>query len=156
MRALSLLAMSVVFMVVGGMMIVDHDGLGWFVAGLFGLMIFVFLALSLWPGQLVLTPDAFIINNLRGKSTWRWQGIEQFGIMRIYFRGFASKRVGFRFKHGGHSALRKLSIGLTGFDGALPDTYGLSAERLVAIMEDVRRADHQKSPVRLTTRGPAA
>ena len=88
---------------------------------------------------LSLTPSEFTVRNLFNQKTYRWGEVEEFSTFS--FRGnnwvvFALSREGkLRFTESG---LRKFNKALGGGDDNLPDTYGMSAEALVNLMNQWR------------------
>jgi hypothetical protein len=67
-------------------------------------------------------------------STFRWEDIREFSIGSIGL----NKMVMLDFVPSWHesSKLKAVARSMSGHDGALPDTYGLSAEELVALLQE--------------------
>ncbi len=93
--------------------------------------------MMLLPGSayLLLTPGGFTARTIFKSRTFRWAEIEAFDVMA--FRG--AKLVVFTFSPQGklrvvESRWRKLNQAIGGGDDNLPDTYGMSAEALAALM----------------------
>jgi hypothetical protein len=120
-------------------MIIDGEPTGRFVAGFFAICASVSL-IQLLPGASYLKLDSlgFTACSLFRKNTVLWSHVQNFGCY-VVSRGH-TKMVGFNFKRGfaPQSILRKLAVGLSGFEGSLPDTYGKSAEDLVRVLEEWR------------------
>jgi hypothetical protein len=124
-------ALSAGFTIGGALMIRDGAGEGWFVAGFFGLATLVFLAL-LMPGSasLLLTRDGFRVRSLWRSHFTPWSAVAAFGVVRISHRSMVSYNFTDVAAHRG----ARFSRALTGAEGALPDSYGMSAEDLAALM----------------------
>ena len=115
----------------GVYMIMDGDHGGWFVAGFFGACTLIFLALLL-PGAayLRLSRDGFRVRSLwRGHFT-PWSAVTGFGVARIARR----RLVVFNFVDAKARRGARYARILTGVEGALPDTYGMSPEKLAELM----------------------
>ncbi len=146
-RRVGLAIGSVVF-VAEGIFVVGqgHPLVGWAGILFFG-MGGVVLGLSLLPGSayLKLDPAGFTICTLFGAYSYRWYEIESFEVGRLATR----KSVFFNYSklHRGRETLRKINSQIVGFEGALPDTYGMSAEKLAAILNDWRQRYAQSIPV---------
>jgi hypothetical protein len=136
-RYLLLLIPSAGFVVSGVFMVRAADPIGWAVVLLFGAGVVVF-CLTLLPGSayLRLDPAGFTVCTLYRAHSTRWFEVESFNVARIGSR----KMVVFNFSdlHPGQEFVRKLSSAVSGYEAALPETYGLSAEELAAIMNDWR------------------
>jgi hypothetical protein len=124
-------ALCAAFTFIGALMIRDGVGAGWFVGGFFGLGTLIFVAV-LMPGaaSLRLTRDGFHVRSLwRGHFT-PWSAITGFRVARIARRSM----VAFDFTDPGAHRGAGFARALTGVEGALPDSYGMSVERLAALM----------------------
>jgi len=109
----------------------------WATIVFFGLVAAVAL-ISLIPGASYLRLDAqgFEMRSLyRGHKT-AWSDVTGVGLMRVGTR----KMVGWNFIDGyqRHARLRKINTSIGGFEAALPDTYGMSAQALADMMESIR------------------
>lgn len=70
-------------------------------------------------------------------SMIKWDAIEEFGVYTIKQRGLSvAKFVGLNFRESesSHRKARSLSKSLVGYEGGLPDTYGLKAEDLALLL----------------------
>ncbi|HEV2413743.1 MAG TPA: hypothetical protein VGX27_02980 [Candidatus Dormibacteraeota bacterium] len=87
--------------------------------------------------SLVLSPDGFTVNSLGRQTTRRWQDVESFVVVEP---SAFSRIVGIKFAtpDGRMPAARKAARSVAGFEGALPDTYGMKAGELAALMNDWR------------------
>jgi hypothetical protein len=133
-----LLLAFVVFTTAGIAMIAAGEAWGWPVAVFFGLGIPIsILVLTGRSNGLRLTPDGFAIQSLR-TSTIAWDDVEAFGT----FKTAGGTMVGFTFAPSYDRATigRALARELTEspYEGGLPDTYGMKAEELAALMEEWR------------------
>jgi hypothetical protein len=120
-------------------MVREGDSTGWAAILFFGTGGIVFCLLLL-PGSayLKLDPAGFTICSLFRTHSIRWQEVDSFEVARIASR----KMVVFNFSnlHRGPEFARKLASKISGYEGALPETYGLSAEELAAVMNRWRQA----------------
>ena len=124
-------ALCAAFTVGGVYMLKDGDHGGWFVAGFFGACTLIFLALLL-PGAayLRLTRDGFRVRALWRTHFTPWSAVSDFGVERIGRR----RLVVFNFVDAKARRDARYQRILTGVEGALPDTYGLSPEKLAELM----------------------
>jgi len=97
---------------------------------------------QLLPGSsfLRLSPAGFTIRSMWRDTSYRWSDIERFGVVEIHPAGHRQRMVGLDFSqsfpHRDRArVLRGLSQGLTGFEGALPDSYGWDCAKLAAHLE---------------------
>jgi hypothetical protein len=86
--------------------------------------------LPLLPGSahLKLDPQGFKLRVLYRSHLFRWPDIDRFEVKQVG----RTKLVVFKYApaYRGRRLRRMLSSGLSGWDGALPETYGMSAEDL--------------------------
>ena len=74
------------------------------------------------------------------RSTIRWEDIADFGVYTLRQHGLpVSRQVGINFVEGYPRSLkaRRFATTLTGFEGALPDTYGYRAEELAKLLAQI-------------------
>ena len=116
--------------------------------GFFGLCGLAAL-LQLIPGSsyLRLAPEGLTIRTMWRDTFYRWSDIERFGV-----GGFATRHGPFRqrhrmigidfvpgYQHGGIARqLMRVSSGIAGFQGALPDNYGRDYEELAAYLNQLK------------------
>lgn len=139
-KSVAFLVVSVLF-VLGGIWLRD-DGpvVAWLTIAFFGLGAAVFSA-NLLPGSsyLKLTSEGFEQRVLFRTHNEDWINIQHFEAYRnptsssrlvgfVYDPNYASTARG--------AAGRKISRSMVGLDGALPDTYGMSADELAELMND--------------------
>jgi hypothetical protein len=165
-------AVSVVFTIGGLLMISDGDATGWLVVIFFGLCIVVFGVNFFKRPSLRLTPEGLTTVSLTKPSTLRWADVKDFrvdmlghidhptgallDVAGIFVNGLGnhkgSKGVAFDFTDGykQFATARKFMRKASGYEGALPDTYGMPAEQLAALLNDWRTRFTQAS-ARLVT-----
>jgi len=85
--------------------------------------------------QLTLTADGFTVRSLGRQGTRRWQDVESFVVVRA--SAFTSI-VGIRLlaTQGGDTSLTRAARNVFGYQGALPETYGMKASDLAALMNE--------------------
>ncbi len=131
------LLVSAAFAGVGVLMVRGGDRVGWAEIALFGSGAVVFCILLL-PGSayLKLDADGFTFCSLFRSHRLRWSEVDSFGVADIGVR----QMVAFNFSplHRGQERMRKISSAIAGYEGALPDTYGRSAEDLAALLNQWR------------------
>ena len=113
-----------------------HTATGWFVAGFFGLGIPVFL-LQFFPKSSFLTVDEDGIEfaALFRKCRLKWREISEFGVYSRKSIGIGMT-VGINYSPSfeRYQKMRAINKALLGFEGALPDTYGLPAAELATLL----------------------
>jgi hypothetical protein len=137
---LAVLVAALVF-VLGGVLIFfaapNGRGGGVVVFGFFGLTAIVALIQVLTPGRIELSPDGFTAYGIGTRRTTAWSDVSSFSVVRAsaLSKIVAVNPTDSRTLGRAGSAIRKV----VGFNRALPDTYGLSAEDLAALMNDWHR-----------------
>jgi hypothetical protein len=137
-KTVGFLILSLVF-VAGAIWMIAADPAasttGWLTAIFFGVGAIVF-AVMLVPGAsfLRLEPEGFTVCALFRRSFTPWSTVHRFGVTRIVWR----RAVGMNFEPDAKMSvgLRRLNAGIAGFEGALPDTYGMSAAALAELMNE--------------------
>lgn len=140
-RTIGLLAGFAVAAAIGGLMMRDDAPWGWAVVafGVVGLV--VFLVIAVRPNRLELTQGGLATVTLgrRWSAEWHecgefrtWQGPDLGSSRMIVFDCSAP---GVR----GHP-LEKLAESIAGANGGLPETYGLPADELAALLNRYRQA----------------
>lgn len=122
-----------------GLWLADKEPLmGYLTAGFFALGIPVFV-LNMLPGvaYLVLDREGFTFASLFRKHTVRWADVAAFCI----WRAGGNRMVGWQYApdYKPQAAGRAFARALTGVQGGLPDTYGMKAEKLAALMNELKR-----------------
>jgi hypothetical protein len=125
--------------VLGGVwMVRSGETEGYFVAGFFGLGLPVF-ALQFHPraAYLELRGDGFTFCGLFRAHTVRWTEVQEFGVMDVE----GNAMVGWNFRPECPTSRRARSVSkfISGYEGALPDTYGMKAQALCELMESLRQ-----------------
>ena len=134
-RWAALLAGSVAFCAGGVLMVSSGEATGWLVLSFFGLCGVVSMTMLFSKNNyLVLAPAGFTIHSLFRQMTISWSNVESFGTYRL--RGSSAVMFLYSPDFPRSRALRGLNRAVTGYDGGLPDTYGLRADRLAALMND--------------------
>ncbi len=117
------------------------DKIGWGCAVLFGLG-FLVSAASLLPGAtyLRLTDEGFTMCSMYRSHTYRWQDVSGFTVGRV----FTNKMVLFNFEptYQRTPGLRSINVDLVGYEGGLPDSYGLSHEALAELLNQFKASSH--------------
>ena len=140
---LVMVALSAGFVWMGVVIMGTHPLVAWSGIVFFGLCGAIGV-LNLLPdaSRLLVDDDGFEIRSLFRASRVRWADVARLGTMRVG----VNTLVGFDFVDGyrGGDRLRRLNRNLSGFQGALPDTYGLKAaalaERLQARLDAYRQS----------------
>ncbi|HRN62230.1 MAG TPA: STM3941 family protein [Luteimonas sp.] len=131
---LATVAICAAFVWIGLGIMATHPLVAWACIVFFGLCGAIGL-LNLVPGasRLLLDDDGFEIVSLFRRTRVRWADVARFGTSRVGLQHM----VGFDFVDGyrGSDRLRRVNRGLSGFQAALPDTYGLKAGNLATYME---------------------
>jgi hypothetical protein len=127
--------LSLAFAAVGVWLIRTGDAAGWLAVGFFGLCAVVGLLLPLAKGNhLRLGPDGFTVVLLLATRSYRWSEVGRF------FVSYANGSDWVAFDLAASQRRRTLNQRLTkrffGYDDALPQTYGMTPERLAALMND--------------------
>lgn len=139
-KSVAFLVVSVLFVVGGIWLREDGPVAAWLTIVFFGLCAAVFSA-NLLPGSsyLKLTSEGFEQRVLFRTHSEAWKNIQRF---EAYRNSTSSSRlVGFFYEPDYAStargaAGRKISRSMVGLDGALPDTYGMSADELAELMNN--------------------
>ena len=141
---LTMVALSAAFVWIGAIIRGTHPLAGWSCIVFFGLCGAIGV-LNLLPdaSRLLVDDDGFEIRSLFRASRVRWADVARLGTMRVG----VNTLVGFDFVDGyrGGDRLRRLNRNLSGFQGALPDTYGLKAAALAERLEARLAAYRQSS-----------
>jgi hypothetical protein len=121
------------FAVIGFFMIRDGQAWGWLVLVFFGAGAPIAAAM-LWPGAngLTLDRDGFEVANALRRHRSRWQ--DTTGFESVAIPPAMQKLVCYDDTQASGMAMATVNAGITGHTSALPDTYGLSAEELAALM----------------------
>ncbi|MBL8079205.1 MAG: hypothetical protein JNM55_14670 [Anaerolineales bacterium] len=111
--------------------------IGWFPLIFFGLCAIVFV-ISLLPNSsyLRLNPTGFTVCSIFRKHSYSWADVESFAVTRISTKQIVAFNFSEQYK--GAESLRRTSTSLTGFEGALPNTFGKSANELVILLNDFK------------------
>lgn len=133
------LFVSLVFVAAGVWMIPKDPLAGYLTVGFFGVCAIVF-AIMLLPNSsyLHLTEEGFIYCNLfRVSQIVRWRDVADFSVTHIRF----NPMVGWRYvpEYLERPKWRAMNRFLAAVDDALPNTYGMKAQRLATLMNSFRK-----------------
>jgi hypothetical protein len=138
-KMLLLLVVSLIFVVMGIALMMSKSNLtsvSYGIVFFFGLCALVAI-IQLLPSAsyLLLTKDGFTMCSIFRATTYRWCDIEKFFVITVVI----NEMVGLDFAKGFREAqaMRAISKGISGADGALPDTYGMRVEDLTTLMNRV-------------------
>ncbi len=132
------LLLSLVFVTIGVLMVRDAKLAGYFVGGVFVLGVLVF-AINLHPraAYLRLTEEGFTYCSLFRAQTVRWDVVAEFAVIVLPTATMSKPRmVAWNFVPGypRKDSARAMSQALSGYEAALPDTYGLKYDELAGLM----------------------
>jgi hypothetical protein len=134
-KGLYMLLLCSLFVVIGVWMIRSGQMFGWLSVIFFGSGVLVSI-ITMLPNAsyLKLHREGFTQVTMFRSSTFRWEDVREFSVGRIAL----NKMVMLDFVPSWHesSKLKTVARSMSGHDGALPDTYGLSAEELVALLQE--------------------
>jgi len=144
-KTLGLAAVSLAFVLTGLWMVNDGDGFGWYGVGFFGLCLVIFLVVMLPnAAYLRITLEGFTMCSLYRAQTFRWVDVSFFGVGHM----LGHRMVMFNLV-GTDRSLRKLrafNAGLSGYEAALPGTFGLRHAELAELMNRYKAASDHASP----------
>lgn len=129
---------SAVLVVAGIWLVSKGQGGGWLSIVFFGLCLAVCVVNLLPDASLLeLSPEGLRVRSLFRDGFVRWGDVQAFTVRRVGFR----RIVGWNYAPGYalHAAGRRVAAGLTGLEGALPDSYGLSPKALAELLEQWRQ-----------------
>jgi hypothetical protein len=133
--ALLYLMLCAAFTAGGIWMIANDKPAGWSVSSFFGLGVVVFIV-NLPPSSsyLLLKKEGFTVCSLYRKSSFKWSDIEEFVVGYL----IGPKMVVFNFSltYDRQQKSRIISKAIAGYEGALPDTYGMSAKELAELLNN--------------------
>ncbi len=102
----------------------------------------ILVCVNFLPGSSYLKLDqtGFTTCSAFRSHSFRWCEVDSFEVGRI-LRVMGPRAVVFNFSrlHQGHESLRKFSSMISGYEGALADDYGMSAEKLAATLNEWRQ-----------------
>lgn len=119
-------------------MILSGESIGWLPALFFGLGVVVF-GVILLPNSAYLrvSQDGFTVCSLFRAHSYRWSDVGPFTVDRIG----PNRMVVFNFsdQYRALPLARKAASAITGYEGALPDSYGMSLEELACLLNEYRQ-----------------
>lgn len=147
------------FVGIGLWIAIQKDWIGYFCAGFFAMGILLAIV-QLLPGStyLEITEDGLSFANMFRVTKIVWSDIDQFFVVTLKPNGMAvHKLVGFNFvpSYDRSKIGRRISTVVAGCEGALPNTYGKTAEELAECLnrclaqfhERARPEPHAKTPI---------
>ncbi len=150
-KSILLLLICLAFTAMGIVLVRSGDWVGYLCGGFFGLACIAFVA-NMLPGAsyLRLHQDGFTFCSLYRAHTESWSSIKDVGVLTMRRHGLrVMKMVAWNFQpqYVSRVKLRRANQWVSGFDAALPDTYGRKAEQLAVLMESLRaKAAADSSP----------
>jgi hypothetical protein len=140
-------AASAGFVWIGSVIMPTHPAVAWSCIVVFGLCAAA-AVLNLLPGgsRLQLDADGFEMVSLFRRSRIRWAEVARFGQTRVGMQ----RLVGFDFVENarGGERLHRINRRVSGFHGALPDTYRLPAAELARRLDARLAAWRARQPAR--------
>ena len=111
--------------------------IGYSSAAFFGLGV-VIAIVTLHPNStyLLLDKSGFTFSTLFRKSYVPWHHVQSFVVARVYVNNMVGWNYSPNFQRS--PTMRRVNTRISGAEAALPDTYGLSAGELVAMMNNLR------------------
>ena len=138
-------ALACAIMLAGGVWVIaDGNWFGYVATAFFGLGFVVSLIL-LWPSSsfLELDDSGFLIRNLFRDSRMSWADVEIFEARQLGARKMVTLK--FAPQYTGSPSVRAMAQALSGAEGALPDTYGRSAEDLARMLNEYVQIQRQSA-----------
>lgn len=134
-RTIGLLLVCTIFVAVGSFLLDKEPIVAWFTIVFFGLGVIVFI-IQLFPNAsyLKLTKEGFEIRSLFRSDFTNWKDVQVFrsgnaGPNKMVMFDFAERHK--KFKQG-----KKIAKSISGNQGALPNSYGMSVTELAELMNE--------------------
>lgn len=134
-----LLVLSLVFVAMGAFLLTQQASAvaAWGCIVFFGLGAIVFALILFVPGasSLQLDTNGFVVRSLFRSHRTAWKDVAGFRPVRIGVKKF----VGFDFAPGVPASrkLRRVNSAMVGAEAALPDSYGVSVDKLSGLLNDL-------------------
>jgi hypothetical protein len=143
-KTILLLLLALAFATMSSFLALREGSLvGWMGCALFGLGVLVF-AINLLPGAsyLLVTEEGIEVASLFRRKRHKWSDFAGFGTYSLYQKGIPIRTcVGIRFRDelkGASQFARSVARAASdGFDGALPDSYGMKPKDLAVLLNEV-------------------
>ena len=134
-KAFLLLAGCIAFFALGIFILKKDPLVGWITTLFFGLGIPMSILMLLSKKvYLRLTADGFEMASLFNKKTTRWSDVDGFRIRQT--RHMKMIAIVYRPDYKDQKILRKVSASLAGMEGAIPNTYAVSQDALLATLNE--------------------
>lgn len=133
---LAVLAIGLVFTAIGVVMIRDGATTGWYVGGIFGVVSLVAIVVLL-PGSafLKVRRDGFEFGTLFRRMHLPWTAVGPFSVALVA----GQEMVVFDILDPGQAPrMGRVSTAIAGANAGLPDTYGMKAGELAAVLNTAR------------------
>jgi hypothetical protein len=114
----------------------NYLGIGGIIISFFGVLFCVWVMISSRM-NLHLSSKGFNFGTVKRISDYKWTDISSFDVARISYNDIVCFT--FSDSYYGEMKTRSINQGFGGFDRFLPDTYGLKAADLVALLESWRK-----------------
>lgn len=141
-RTLGLLALSLVFVVAGVLMVGADADYGWLVTafGLVGTSVFTVMVLR--PNRLELSEEGLTTVTLGRRWSVKWSECGEFRPSKVDYSVAGPSMIVFDCSAPGvrDHPLAAAAEALSGANAALPETYGMPAEKLAALLNSYREA----------------
>lgn len=133
---LGVAVIAAVFVAIGIFLLLDRGSwIGWLSLAFFGLVLVVSLAQILGHGsRLTLDADTFEISNFGRRATERWDEVAGF----LAYKQHKIDMVGYDRLRDMNSRIGDLNRKMSGRTAALPDTFDMKVDDLVALLESYR------------------
>lgn len=132
-RAFLMMAVAALLIAMGVFLIYMGNRFGWIVVAFFGMLFLVSVIMTI-PNStyLAISADGFGIRNLFRYHFVAWGDVREFGVFQIQH----SRMVGWKYSdaYKARPGMRRMNARLVGYEGMLPDTYGLRHEDLATLM----------------------
>jgi len=134
-KSIILILVSILFVLGGFLMLEEKFFIGIITIIFFGLGIIIF-TIQLFPNTsyLKLTEEGFEIRTLFKSDFTKWSDVKEFNT--DYIGPNKMVMLNYKEEHTKYKSGKKIAKILSGSEGALPDTYGMSAKALAQLMNE--------------------
>jgi hypothetical protein len=133
-----LLLISIVFTLLGAWMIFNGDDMGYWAIGLFGVIGIPVFLMQIFTNKnyLELDSEKFTYSTFITKKTFYWKDVEAFDLWKIHNNKFVRWLPNANYQG---EPVKPVVKSIVSKALMLPDTYGMKAEDLVEMMNEIRR-----------------